>query len=569
MDEPTIDDRVPSAREAPTVADAIAAKRRPAQASDEGSAPSAATQRPTMDTVTSPAEALRSDEMARSRGLAALGTIGSLITCVAAPLFEADAIALAVLLVGMGCLFFSNAYLFFIARSPATYTEGRLLAVWVVATFGVNGAVFFFGPLSAVAAALILGIYVSGRNTSRRVAWATYLTAAVLHGITALAPLVFGLPRVGHLEPTNFGALEVVLAELMLQLIFVGTYATAASSRRTMGRILADLEAAIREVARREVQLDEAREDFQRALPIGGAGRLTGTKLGSFTLGVLLGRGGMGEVYEGASATGGEPAAVKVLLPQAGGSGDDAVSRFLREARAASSLDSPHVVRVLEIGEPPAELPFMAMERLRGHDLSEHLRGGAPMTPADVVEMVRQIGRGLAAARAGGIVHRDIKPQNLYRVEAPGSAGLWKILDFGVSKLGASTGTLTRGRLLGTPSYMAPEQALAEAVDHRADLYALGAVAYRCLVGRPPFRSGDMARVIYRVVHRMPPRPSAHASLHPHVDLLFAIALAKEPADRLDDGEALADALAAALDGVLEPALQERGRHLLAIQDWS
>ncbi len=567
MDEPGLDDADASATEAATVAERPSAIRVPS-GSEEGSAPTSTTgDRPTRaptSTAASPADAARSEELARSRGLAVVGISGSLITAVGAPFFDVEPAQLALVSAGMACLFVSNVYLHAIARDATRYTEGRLTAVWIVATVGVMCAVAFFGSLSAASAAPVLGIYVAGRNASRRAAWATYLTAAVLHLATTIAGLVADVPA---LVTATAGPLETLLAELMVQLIFAGTHAAAAGSRRTLARILEELEAAVREVARREVQLDEAREDFARALPVGGAGRLTGERLGRFSLGVLLGRGGMGEVYEAVDDDG-AAAAVKVLLGQA--VSDDAVHRFLREARAAASLTSPHVVRVLDVGEPPATLPYLAMELLRGEDLSAHLRRlGATMAAREVVELVQQVGEGLEVAAAAGIVHRDVKPQNLYRVELEGGRVLWKILDFGVARLGASSGTLTRGRLLGTPSYMAPEQALAEDVGPAADRYGLAAVAYRCLVGRPPFRPGDAVRVIYRVVHHMPPRPSAHAPLHEDVDLALAIGLAKDPRARFASGAELADALAAALEGALDPALRAKATALLTAQGWA
>jgi len=562
MDEPETIDDPPS--EAPTVLE------RPALVSPP-SAPSATDTRGSgaASIVRSPADAVRADEMARSRALALVGVAGGIATALTSPLFSGGLAAQTLLVVGAALLGATNAYLYWVASEPARFTERRLMAIWVLATLGILCIVGVFGPLSGAVAALVLGVYVSARNASRRVARATYLTTAITHAPMALAPLfvdLSGFVVIGaELSPA-----VLVLAEGLLQLVLFGTYAAATSSQRTMLSILGELEGAIRQIARREVQLDEARQALARHAPVGAEGRLSGLRLGSYELGVLIGRGGMGEVYEGAPVEGaGPPAAVKVLLPEALQS-EHSVLRFLREARAASGVDSPHIVRVLETGEPPADHPYIAMERLHGVDLASHLRRLDGLMPREeVTELVRQIGRGLAATGAAGIVHRDIKPQNLFRASAPGGPPTWKILDFGVSKLAGGSGTLTHGRLLGTPSYMAPEQAQLEDVDGRADLYGLGAVAYRCLVGWPPFSSGDVAKTVYRVVHRMPPRPSAHTELPREVDLVLAIALAKRPEDRFGDADGLSTALAAALEGRIDAEHARRAHALLRALPWS
>src|SRR5262249_11757552 len=132
------------------------------------------------------------------------------------------------------------------------------------------------------------------------------------------------------------------------------------------------------------------------------------------------------------------------------------------------------VVRVLEASASADTLPFLAMERLRGKTLSELLRNGGTLSDAELLALVEQTASVLEVARAAGVVHRDLKPQNLFRTEE----STWKLLDFGVAVLADSSGTLTRGRAVGTPIYMSPEQAKGEAVDHRTDVYALGAILY-------------------------------------------------------------------------------------------
>jgi serine/threonine-protein kinase len=150
-----------------------------------------------------------------------------------------------------------------------------------------------------------------------------------------------------------------------------------------------------------------------------------------------------------------------------------------------------------------------------------------------------------------------------------GPGTIWKILDFGVATLAEDgAATLTHGGIVGTPSYMAPEQAQGRQLDGRADLYALAAVAYRCATGRHPFSGADTPALLYAVVHKMPPRPGELAALPADVDAWFALALAKLPGDRFATGAALADALTAALAGALDPALRRRADTVLRKLPW-
>jgi serine/threonine-protein kinase len=162
------------------------------------------------------------------------------------------------------------------------------------------------------------------------------------------------------------------------------------------------------------------------------------------------------------------------------------------------------------------------------------------------------------------VVHRDLKPRNLF---LSSRGDLWKILDFGVARV-AGEQTLTVDQIVGTPNYMAPEQANGAAVTHRTDLFALGVIAYRALTGRPAFEGEVTAEILYKVVHAMPPRPSEVVSLPPDVDLVLAIAMAKEAADRFDSAAELAQALDAAARGRLAAPLRTRAERLLARLPW-
>ena len=157
-------------------------------------------------------------------------------------------------------------------------------------------------------------------------------------------------------------------------------------------------------------------------------------------------------------------------------------------------------------------------------------------------------------------MHRDLKPQNLFFTDD----GVWKLLDFGVALLANSTGTLTRGDAIGTPAYMAPEQARGEPVDHRADVYALGAVLYRCLTGQPAFAGGDTPALLYAVVHQSPVRPSALQPVPAAIEQVLALAMAKAREDRLQTAAELVAAFIAARDGALAAVLEARGARLAA-----
>jgi len=278
----------------------------------------------------------------------------------------------------------------------------------------------------------------------------------------------------------------------------------------------------------------------------------------------LLGRGGMGEVYEGHHVDTGEPAAVKLLAPRELGN-PRSVERFVREVRAISALRSPHVVKVLAASDTGDPIPYLVMERLHGQTLAQLLRT-APRSD-QLVDMLAQVGTALEEAWDHGIVHRDLKPHNLFLAELSGGP-TWKVLDFGIAALAEHGGTLTEGHVIGTPAYMAPEQARGERVDARADLYALSAIAYRWLTGRPLWAGDELRALLYQVVHAVPAQPSSLADLEPDVDAVLAIGLAKDPAARWSRVSELRAALADALVGNLAPPLRERAAELVARQPW-
>src|SRR6185503_12495848 len=183
--------------------------------------------------------------------------------------------------------------------------------------------------------------------------------------------------------------------------------------------------------------------------------------------------------------------------------------------------------------------------RLIGTDLATRLRVENRLPGDELVMMIDQVAQGLEVARLAGVVHRDLKPHNLFQHQG----GIWKILDFGVSKVLDSEGTLTGDGIVGTPQYMAPEQASGQPVTHLADVYALGAIAYRCLTGRSPFKGKDLAELVYQVVHTPPIRPSTLGRVSTSIEDVLAIAMAKDPRRRFPSAQSFAQAFIAARRG--------------------
>jgi serine/threonine-protein kinase len=229
------------------------------------------------------------------------------------------------------------------------------------------------------------------------------------------------------------------------------------------------------------------------------------------------------------------------------------VARFMREAESASSLSHPHVVDVFDVHHLSDGTPYLVGEFLDGEELAVHVAKRGPLAPAMVAAIGRQVCSALAAAHANGIVHRDMKPENVFvmrssieAVDAGRSREIHcKVLDFGISKAGGERTHLTRtGVIMGTPSYMSPEQARGRSVDHRADVYSLGAVLYFALTGRRPFDSDDPTSTLSMVLTQDPLRPRAIDPRIPEaLEMVVQRAMAKEPADRHPSMMDLAKAL--------------------------
>jgi serine/threonine-protein kinase len=229
---------------------------------------------------------------------------------------------------------------------------------------------------------------------------------------------------------------------------------------------------------------------------------------------------------------------------------EPARARFLREARALAQVNSPNVVAVYDAGED-AERPYLVMELVEGTTLERELVGSGRVEAARAVAIATDIASGLAAAHERGIVHRDVKPSNVFLT--PSDAA--KIGDFGIARLERPDATLTlTGQTFGSPPYMAPEQATGGKVDARADLYSLGCVLFQMLVGRRPFSGDDAVSLVYQHVHSTPPRvDSLVPTVPPELGVLVAGLMAKDPDDRPASAEEVQRALESVPTGPIAP----------------
>ncbi len=264
---------------------------------------------------------------------------------------------------------------------------------------------------------------------------------------------------------------------------------------------------------------------------------------GRFEIERLAGRGGMALVYRARDLSTGTVVAVKILHDE---TSPHALERFARETAVLADLTHPAIVRHVSHGRTERGQLFLAMEWLEGSTLSAALKRGG-LAARDAVELGRRVAEGLGAAHARGFLHRDVKPSNILLVDD--DARRAKLVDFGVAHVTMSAaGSMTRtGVMLGTPGYMAPEQARGgRAVDARADVFSLGCVLFECLAGRPPFYGDNLMAVLAKILVEEVPRVSElEPAVLPSLDALVARMLAKDPGARPPDARAVAGELAA------------------------
>jgi serine/threonine protein kinase len=271
----------------------------------------------------------------------------------------------------------------------------------------------------------------------------------------------------------------------------------------------------------------------------------------------LIGSGGMGTVYEATHLRLPKRVAIKCLNRDLTRN-QEAFGRFQREAVLATSLGNRHIVEVVDFNYLPDGSPYMVMEYLDGEGLAACLERRGRLEPAEVLEICGQVVAALSAAHKQDVVHRDLKPDNIFL--CPSDEGVFvKLLDFGVSKIRGAEQNLTGDlAMLGTPAYMSPEQARgdARAVDHRADVYALGAVVYEMLTGQVAFGGETVYEVVTKIATQMPPPMHLLVpGLPPAADAAVRRALSKDPAERPDSAVELLRLLTAAFEGESIPAV--------------
>jgi alpha-tubulin suppressor-like RCC1 family protein len=266
-----------------------------------------------------------------------------------------------------------------------------------------------------------------------------------------------------------------------------------------------------------------------------------GTEIGSFTIEALIGQGGMGEVYRAVHRDLGRPVALKLLLPVLA-TQEEFTARFLREARMMQSLDHPGIVTVLDAGDVDGRL-YLAMRLITGISLKDLLAQGR-LPPGEILRILKQLADALDYAHSRGVIHRDIKPSNIL-IDPQGQPVL---ADFGLAKALGDASVTVSSQYLGTPTYMAPEQASGEPVSHRADLYSLACVAFEMLTGTPPYTEQDsLALLLAHGTHPVPHATERDSQLPGPVDAVFQRALAKSPTQRYPSAGTFVDALETAL----------------------
>jgi serine/threonine-protein kinase len=271
---------------------------------------------------------------------------------------------------------------------------------------------------------------------------------------------------------------------------------------------------------------------------------------GKYRVERLIGAGGMGSVWVAEHTLLKRPVALKVL-ENAGQRDPTAVQRFMREAQTAARLRSDHIVDVLDVGRFDDGTPFLVMELLEGETLAQRIRARGKLAAGEAADFADQLLEGLGAAHAAGVIHRDIKPDNCFLTMKNGRIHL-KLLDFGISKVtqtndeGAPELRMTKtGVVMGTPYYMAPEQARgAKDIDHRCDLYAVGAILYECVAGRVPFEAESVNELLFKIVLEPLVPPHTYApDLAADFEALIVRAMGRQAGDRFQTAQAFRDAL--------------------------
>ena len=509
--------------------------------------------------------ALDADELARTRSFlwvsGALATVGALGALVLGgnPWTRALFVCSVLVLLCIYVLFGWH------IQRPANYSPVKALVAVTGANMSGVAAALHFGLYSPAPMVLMVPIAYFGMSNS---GMAALVASAIMAGALALPSLAVALGLVTDPGMITSGDLSTFVRFAyigLVQVVLGSAFVLARTARRATRNAVISMEAA---VAREEVALAQVRE-AHALLDEARAGRaegpMAGQQLGDWALGALMGRGGSGDVYEARHAATRVRAAAKVMHAELL---RDPLARTLteREARLLAEIDSPYVVRVYDFSLTPR--PYLVMEYLDGTDLGAVLRAESRLDAARVKTLVIDVSAGLEVLHARGVVHRDVKPANLFGRSQDGR-DRWKLLDLGVSTSGDGPATVTRGLILGTPGYMSPEQVYGSPLDARSDQFSLAAVVYRSLTGRPAFQAANHHASLLLTTESQPPRPSSLVPLPPGVDAVLAVGLSKRPGGRFGSVSELSTELCRALEGHRSYALERRAVGLLSEHPWA
>ncbi|MCC6873747.1 MAG: serine/threonine protein kinase [Sandaracinaceae bacterium] len=301
------------------------------------------------------------------------------------------------------------------------------------------------------------------------------------------------------------------------------------------------------------------------AAPKDGEDPLVGTILSDrYRIKRRIGEGGMGLVYEAEHVAIEKPVALKVLRDDFSGR-PEVVERFKQEAKSASRIGNEHIVDISDFGNTPSGASYFVMELLEGEDLADVLQREGTIATDRALDVILQCCRALGAAHAKGIVHRDMKPENIFLTKRDNRPDFVKIVDFGIAKMsdietpGAPGRKLTKtGMIFGTPEYMSPEQAAGKSLDHRVDIYALAVILYEMVTGRVPFFGDTFMGILTQHRFEDPPRlteANPHAAVPPEIEAVIFKGLAKEPGERFQTCDEMAAAVRDAMEGRGSPTL--------------
>ena len=254
--------------------------------------------------------------------------------------------------------------------------------------------------------------------------------------------------------------------------------------------------------------------------------------IGKYKILDVLGKGAMGIVYKAFDPDIDREVAIKTIHFEAAfeeGEEEEAIGRFMREARAAGKLNHPNIITIYEVGrEADQQLTYIVMQFVKGVSLKKMIVSRRSFTTPEITQLFAQLGDALDYAHSHGIVHRDIKPENILIDEA----GRPQIVDFGIARVGKSTMTQT-GKTLGTPSYMSPEQVMGKKIDHRSDIFSLGVVLYEILTRKRPFDADNVTTIIYKIINEEPPSlADVKKDVPIGFDQIIQRALSKKPEER-------------------------------------